>query len=128
MWEHLDSTHPSPSLAGWYTEQSWYQISCVIMAPQIAQYEINKNNSIKQVQISETWHHLALDLLLLVHIQICELPHFVHSIRLDSSEWKSSPSFKKYERQEYVISFLGRSRRWKTFQLKKNNIEIDCLN
>lgn len=35
---------------------------------------------------NQTWHHLALALFLLVHTQICEFPHLVHCIRLDSSE------------------------------------------
>lgn len=90
-------------------------IMCQSTTFHIAQYEINKNISIKQAQISETWHHLALALLLVVHIQICELPHFVHSIRLDSSEWKSSPSLNEKEREikKNIIWFPGRLQRWK---------------
>jgi len=33
-----------------------------------------------------TWHHLAFAFVLLVHIHMCELPHFVQCIRLDSSD------------------------------------------
>lgn len=84
------STHPSPSFAWWYWRQSCSQEN----AHQLIYLHIaHKLKNFFNLKSSLTWHHLALAFVLLVQTQMCELPHFVHCIRLDSSETKPAVSW-----------------------------------